>query len=171
MSTATKKSKKSKLVEVTAPQPVLDVSKDIPDPQKLPWPYKSNSLTELVCNDVFEFVPGPKRGEFMDEVYRVLAPGGKATFNVRYWNNDATIQDYMYQWPPLCEKSFLYFNKEWRVVNNLKRDLKCDFDFTYGYIVEPNTASRNEEVRSFNIKHYNNVVNVLQVVLIKKEEK
>jgi hypothetical protein len=163
-----KKSKKSTLTEVEQPKPVLDIGKDIKDYHKYPWPKANESVYELVCNDVLEFVPGKQRDKFMDEVYRILVTGGKAVFNVRYWNTDSAIQDYMYEWPPLCEKSFLYFNKGWREANNLKRDIKCDFDFTYGYSVEPNTAARSEEVRSFNIKHYNNTVLVLQVVLIKR---
>lgn len=162
-----KKVKKSKEV-VEDVKPILDIHKDIPDPHKFPWPKADNSVYELICNDVFEFIPGKSRGKFMDEIYRILVTGGKATFNVRYWNTDTAIQDYMYEWPPVCEKSFLYFNKGWREANNLKRDIKCDFDFTYGYVVEPDTSARSDEVRSYNIKYYNNVVQVLQVVLIKR---
>lgn len=156
--------KQKKAVEVSPK--VLDVQKDIKDPQVYPWPLKDNSVSELTCTNVFEFVPGSDRGKFMDEVHRVLVAGGKASFAVRYWNTAPAIQDYMYAWPPLCEQSFLYFNKGWRAANGLdKRPIKCDFDFTYGYNVEPDTANRSEEVRSFNIKHYNNVVQVLQIVL------
>jgi hypothetical protein len=104
----------------------------------------------------------------MDEVFRVLEPAGKATFIVRYWNTAAAMQDYRYEWPPLTEQSFLYFNKGWRNANGLKLGLACDFDFTYGYSVDTDTANRSDETRAFNIRNYNNVVNALQVSLVKK---
>jgi hypothetical protein len=156
-----KKAKKSEPI-------VLDIQKDIKEPQKFPWPVKSGSIAEITCANVFEFVPGKLRGEFMDECYRVLVTGGKASFAVRYWNSAAAIQDYLYEAPPLCEQSFLYFNKGWREANGLNRPLKCDFDFTYGYSVDPETAARNDETRSFAIKNYSNCVQVLQVVLTKR---
>jgi hypothetical protein len=147
---------------------VLDIQKDIPDPQRLPWPVKTGSVSEIICTNVFEFIPGKARGKFMDECYRVLAPEGKATFAIRYWNSAPAIQDYRYEWPPIAEQSFLYFNKNWREANSLKLGLACDFDFTYGYSVDPDTANRNDETRSFAIKNYSNCVNFLQVVLTKR---
>jgi hypothetical protein len=158
--------KKKKAAEVSPV--VIDIQKDIKEPQKYPWPPKDSSVSEMTCANVFEFVPGKDRGRFMDECYRVLVDGGKATFSVRYWNTQSAVQDYMYEWPPLTEQSFLFFNKGWRAANGLKRPLTCDFDFTYGYSVEPDTASRNDETRAFNIARYNNVVQVLQVCLIKR---
>lgn len=146
----------------------VNVSLDIKGPQKLPWPYKDESISELVVCDVFEYVPGKDRGKFMDEVYRVLIPEGKANFMLAYWNTARAIQDYRYEWPPLCEQSFLYFNKGWRDTNKLKLDMICDFDFTYGYNVDPDTSSRSDEVRSFNLKNYTNVVQVLQIMLTKR---
>jgi len=160
---------KKKAAAPTLAKPViLDVQKDIMNPLQFPWKVKSGSVSEMTCANVFEFVPGSDRGKFMDEVYRVLTDTGKVLFSVRYWNTSIAIQDYQYQWPPLVEASFLYFNKGWREANGLKRDLKCDFDFTYGYNVEPETAGKSDEVRSHNIKHYSNVVQVLQVALTKR---
>lgn len=157
---------------------VIDVAKDVADPQSFPWilrgtgckPIHNESVSELTCANVFEFVPGKERGRFMDEVARILVDGGKATFSVRYWNTQGAVQDYMYEWPPLTEQSFLYFNAGWRKANGLSRPLKCSFDFTYGYSVEPDTANRADDARSYNLKYLNNVVNVLQVVLTKRKD-
>ena len=68
----------------------------------------------------------------------------------------------------VCEQSFLYFNKGWREVNKLELGIECDFDFTYGYSVEPDTSTRNEETKSYNSKYFNNVVQGLQVLLTKR---
>ena len=154
--------RKHKLIEK------LDVLTDIADPQSFPWRYRSNSVKELTCTGVFEFIPGRLRGQFMDEVYRILAPDGKAAFTVAYWNTARSIQDYRYEWPPVSEQSFLYFNKGWREANNLNLDLVCDFDFTYGYSPDAETAARNEESRSFYIKHYTNCVDALHLMITKR---
>src|SRR6267154_3511474 len=101
----------------------VDVLKDIPNYLEYPWPYDDNSVKELTCGGVFEYIPGKLRGRFMDEVYRVLAPDGKAAFTVPYWNSARGAQDFRYEWPPLCEQSFLYFNKGWREANKLDIDM------------------------------------------------
>jgi len=146
----------------------LDILKDIPNPQEFPWPVKSGSVNEISCVGVFEYVPGKLRGKFMDEVYRILVPEGKAAFSVPYWNTARGYQDFRYEWPPLCEQSFLYFNKGWREQNKLEIDIVADFDFTYGYQAEAETAARNEESRSFYIKHYTNCVGALHLMLTKR---
>jgi methyltransferase family protein len=145
----------------------LDVLADIKQPQVFPWKTKTGSIDELTCAGVFEYVPGKERGKFMDEVYRVLAPEGKATFTVPHWQSTRAFQDFRYAWPPLCEQSFLYFNKAWREANKLDLGLKCDFDFTYGYAWEATTAARSDEARAFNTKHYVNCVDAIQLVLTK----
>ncbi len=146
----------------------LDIRADVKEPCKFPWKYKTGSIDEVECVGVFEYVPGKLRGQFMDEVYRVLSPTGKATFAVHYWNTTRGIQDYRCEWPPLCEQSFLFFNKSWREANKLDLKLKCDFDFTYGYNIEAETAARNEESRSFYIKHYTNCIDAMHLMLTKR---
>ena len=138
------------------------------DVKKFPWPLKSESVTELVIPMVLNYIPGEDRGKFMDEVYRVLVTEGSAQVAVPYYTSMRAIQDYAGQWPPFCEASFMYFNRAWRAVNHPERDLKCNFDFTYGYQADQETASKNDEVRAFWIKHYINVVLDLTVMLTKK---
>lgn len=146
----------------------IDILTDVPKPQEFPWKYKDNSVKEVFCHDVFEYVPGKMRGKFMDEVYRILAKDGKATFMVPYWNSARGIQDYRYEFPTITEQSFMYFNKGWRETNKLELDIKCDFDFTYGYTADPETAARSDDSRSFYIKHYNNTIQALHLILTKR---
>lgn len=140
------------------------------DLRKFPWKWKSGSVEEIHCSHFLEHVPGPERIPFMDEVWRILIPGGKATFIVPYWSSPRAVQDPTHAWPPLTEQSFLYFNKGWREQNKLEHYLgKCDFDFTYGYLAEQDTANRAQEAQMFRIKHYLSAVNDLQVVLTKRD--
>ena len=137
------------------------------DLTKFPWPYKSSSISELTCFHKLEYIPAKMRVPFMEEIFRILVTGGKATFLAFYWTSPRSIQDPAAEWPPLCEQSFLYFNKGWRETNGLPA-IKCDFDFTYGYQADPETAARSQESQSFWLKHYLNTATDLQIVLTKR---
>lgn len=131
---------------------------------------KPESVKEIMVIGTLEFIPAKERGDFMDECYRILVPEGKMTVNVPYWNSWRGYFDFRYEWPPFCEQSFLVYNKAWRELNMKGLELKSDFDFTYGYAWEADTASRNDETRSFWTKHYSNAVDALQLVLTKRPE-
>jgi SAM-dependent methyltransferase len=136
---------------------------------KFPWPWKANSVEEVFCSHFFEHVPNRLRIQFMDEVWRILIPEGKATFVTPYWSSPRAIQDPTHEWPPIAEQSYLYFNKKWREDNQLTHYLgKCDFDFTYGYNVDQETAAKNMETQAFHVKHYLNAVSDLQVIMTKR---
>jgi hypothetical protein len=104
----------------------------------------------------------------MSELWRVLVPEGKCTVIVPYWASPRSIQDPESAWPPLSEQSFLYFNKQFRETNKLPEVKGCDFDFVYGYTLDPETAGKNDELRAFWIKHYVSAVSDLQVTLTKR---
>ena len=134
-----------------------------------PWPWKDSSVEEVHCSHFFEHIPGPTRVPWMDELWRVLIPSGKATIICPYWSSPRAIQDPMHAWPPICEQTFVYFNKPWREANKLNHYLgKCDFDFQYGYYPDPETAQRTQETQYFYIRHYLQAVNDIQVTLTKK---
>lgn len=136
---------------------------------RFPWPIKSESVEEAYCSHFFEHVPGPLRMPFMDEVYRVLIVGAKVTVICPYYASSRAVQDPTHAWPPVCEATFLYFNKGWMKQNGLDHyPVHCDFDFTYGYAADPETASKAEEAQRFCVKHYLNAINDIQVVLTKR---
>lgn len=138
------------------------------DPLRRPWPFKAGSVAEAYSAYLFGRIPARERGPFMDELHRVLMPGGKATFIVPYWSSARSIQDPTVEWPPLSEQSFLYFNKKFREDNKLDYGIACDFDFVYGYTFDPDTANRPDETRAFWVKHYANAVADLQLVLTRR---
>lgn len=141
------------------------------DLSKYPWPWKDGSVEEVHCSHFFEHIPGMQRPRFMDELYRVLVKGAKATIIVPYGNSDRAVQDYTHQWPPVVAESFLYFNKEWRTKNGLTHGdyaMKCDFDFGYGFALDASIATRNNDTQQFALRHYQNAASDLQVTLTKK---
>lgn len=150
--------------------PGVDVLHDL---RAVPWPWKDESIAEARCSHFLEHLTGSQRMEFMNELYRVLAVGATCLIRVPYWTSPRAIQDPTHQWPPLCEWSFLYFNKGWREQNQLAHmPITCDFDFSYGYELTPNmpfdAAQRDEQARHFGVTHYLNTVADLIVTITKR---
>lgn len=135
-----------------------------------PWPIDTESVDALNCSHFFEHLHGHQRVAFMEECWRVLKPGGQLVIIVPHWSSMRSVQDFTHQWPPVCETSFLYFNKDWRVTNKLTHghyDINCNFNYSYGYSIDQEVSVRNQEYQLFAIKHYNNSVNDLYVTLTK----
>jgi predicted SAM-dependent methyltransferase len=106
---------------------------------------------------------------FMNEVYRILKPGGKIKIVAPYYTSIRCWQDPTHR-RAINDATFLYFNKGWREANKLDHyQVKTDCDFTYGYDMNAQWASRHEEARNFGITHYNNVINDIHIVLTKRE--
>ena len=144
----------------------VDVAHDL---RVTPWPWEDGSVEEVNCSHFLEHLSGVERVGFMNELYRILAPGAQATIITPYWNNMRAVQDPSHQWPPVSEGSYLYFNENWRKANGLEHylGLTCNFDFAYGYSINGEWANRNEEARAFAVRHYMNVVDDLHVTLTK----
>lgn len=136
------------------------------DLEVFPWPIETGSAEDIVCNHYIEHTSDIIK--FMEEVNRILKPGGKIKFVAPYYNSIRCWQDPTHK-RAINEATFLYFNKAWRDANRLDHyPITCDFDFTYGYDVSMEWANRSEEARNFAIKHYMNVVNDIHVVMTKR---
>lgn len=67
--------------------PIADVKADICD-----LPFEDNAYDFIICNHVLEHIPDDTKA--MQELYRVLAPGGTAIIQVPYdKNRDTTFED------------------------------------------------------------------------------
>jgi len=139
------------------------------DPFDFPWPLKDKSVEEAFSAYLLHRVPAQSRGQWMDELYRVLVDEGKAIVITPYWTSFRSVQDYCVEWPPVVEQSYLYFNKGFRDANKIDYPIKADFDFQYGYTLDADTQSRTDEERAFRVKFYNNSVLDLQVTLTKRK--
>ena len=155
----------------------VDVVMDL---EKFPWPIESNSVDEIFCSHYIEHTPDMIK--FMDECYRILKPAefdpnlpnkaisGFMTAITPYYSSMRAWQDPTHL-RAISEASYLYYNKDWRVMNKLDHyGIKSNFNYTYGYSMDPFWAAKNAEMQAYAIKHYMNVVNDIQVVLTKIEE-
>lgn len=147
------------------------------DLETYPWSFiPDNSVDELTCSHFVEHVKDLV--SFIDEIYRVMKSpyvnkeGEKVTSKVTiicpYYSSMRAMQDPMHI-RPISEASFLYYNKDWRDANKLDHyGIKSNFDFSYGYQLSPEWATRSQEARDFAIRHYNNVITDIFVTLVKK---
>jgi len=151
-----------------------------------PWKqFADNSVDEIECSNFVEHIPhGDSRNdpffEFFDELYRILKPAefdptnpniplkGFARITCPYYSSMRAWQDPTHQ-RAISEASFLYLNKQWRIDNKLDHyPISCDFDFSYGYILNPQWQNRSQEAQTFAIQHYINVVTDIQVQIVKR---
>ena len=124
----------------------------------LPWPWADNSVEELHVSHFVEHLTQSQRINFVNEVYRILTPAGKATIIVPHWASCRAYGDLTHQWPPVSELWFYYLRKSWRADNAPHNDLyTCDFDCTWGYNLRSDISTRSEEFQSFAIQNYKEV--------------
>lgn len=153
-----------------------------------PWSqFPDNSVDEIEVSHFVEHIPhgngfNDPFFQFFDEIYRILKPAefdpsnpnipttGIANISGPYYSSVRAI------WDPthlrsISEQSFLYLNKQWRKDNLLDHyPVSCDFDFTYGYALDPEWQTRSQDAQAFAIKHYLNVVTDIQVQLVKRPQ-
>lgn len=104
----------------------------------------------------------------MNECHRILKPGGKMQVIAPYYTSIRCWQDPTHK-RAISEATFLYFNKQWRETNGLGHyPITADFDFEYGYQLEPDWANRSHEAQAFAIRTYCNVVSDIMLTLTKR---
>ena len=123
-----------------------------------PWPWADQSVTEVHTSHFVEHLTQDQRIRFVNELYRVLVPAGKATVIVPHWASCRAYGDLTHQWPPVSEFWFYYLNKDWRAQNAPHNDAyTCDFECTWGYSLRPDITVRSEEYQSFAMQNYKEV--------------
>lgn len=139
---------------------------------RFPWPWSDSGVEEVFASHFFEHVPAKVRAPFMDELYRVLTPGGKVTFIVPDGGSNRAVQDFTHEWPPIVPESFLYFNRAWRVNNKLDHYpvKRADFDFSFSFNVSPPFQGRSQEYLQTAIPTMRNVASDLIINLLKRPE-
>lgn len=134
-----------------------------------PWPWKKGTVDEVHCQLMLQYFTGPERIEFFNKLHHILKPGAKATVVVPHGQSAHAYMDPYYQWPPMNEGSFLFLNSDWRKGNNIYYpDIKCDFDFGYGFAFQNGWQLKSEDARNFALVNYNNVCSVIQLNLTKR---
>jgi hypothetical protein len=115
---------------------------------KFPWPYDDNSVEEVRCSHFIEHIPARDVEDrdlgdlvfnaqdfigrdmlcaFMNEVYRILVPGGRITIIVPYARSNVAFQDPTHR-RFIIEDTFNYFDREKRARMHVEHyGATCDF--------------------------------------------
>jgi len=117
-----------------------------------PWPWADSSVEEANASHFIEHLDAEERTHFVNELYRILVPGGKCQIIVPHWASNRAYGDPTHKWPPVAEMWFYYLSKEWRLAQAPHTDigvnpfgLNCDFECTWGYSLRPDLLLRNQQ--------------------------
>lgn len=137
-----------------------------------PWPWEDSSVGEAHCSHFIEHLAGEERVFFFNELYRVLAPGGKATIVTPHWASCRAYGDYTHKWPPVSDFFWYYLSRKWRLgvegsdkpeeaANAPHTDAKfvkggydCDFEATWGFSFSEELAKRSQDHIQFALANY-----------------
>lgn len=144
------------------------------------WVLEENSVDAVRCLHFVEHLwnteDRPERVRFVNELFRVLKPGGQALIVTPHWCSSRAYGDFTHAYPPVGEFWLLYLNREWRVTKKqaLDNDVSwhpsgytCDFDFTYGYGMREDLIPKHVEVQQFALGNYKEAAQDLIVTLTK----
>lgn len=151
----------------------VDVVANLSGPH--PWPWEDNSVDEVHSSHFVEHLDAKQRVHFVNELHRVLKPGGVAKIVVPHWSSHRAYGDPTHQWPPVSEMWFYYLLKSWRDVNAPHTDsqwnpegFNCDFDATWGYAIRQDIQARNFEYQQYAVSNYKDVVQDIIATLKKR---
>lgn len=133
------------------------------------WPWDDESVEEVHASHFVEHLTPGQRVHFVNELHRVLVPGGKATLITPYWGSVRAFGDLTHQWPPICEMWFYYLSKQWRAEQAPHNDFyTCDFEAVWAHAIHESLLTRSDELRSIAIQFGLNAVNDLHATLTKR---
>ncbi len=139
-----------------------------------PWLWADNSIEEAHASHFLEHLETTQRWHFMNELYRVLKPGAKATIITPDWSSQRAYGDMTHKWPPVSGFFWFYLSKEWRKANAphndsefVKGGLNCNFGATWGPTVHPEVATRNQEYQQHAITFFKEACQDMVCTLVK----
>lgn len=139
-----------------------------------PWPWNDESVAEAHASHFVEHLTAMERCAFVNELYRILVPGGTCQMIVPHWASNRAYGDPTHQWPPVAEMWFYYLNREWRMANaphtdaaHLPGGFNCNLQATWGYSLRQDLLVRNQQYQQDAIQNYKEVCQDLIATLTK----
>jgi SAM-dependent methyltransferase len=123
-----------------------------------------NSVGEIFSSHYIEHITDLK--SFMEEIYRIVIPGGLVTFIAPYYSSVRAMQDFTHK-RFISENTFLYWNQEWLKANGLLHyEVNCNFNIvTIKHYYTPEWQNRAEAAKEYAKKYYINVIMDIEVTL------
>jgi SAM-dependent methyltransferase len=136
------------------------------------WPWADESVDEAHASHFLEHLTAQERIHFINELHRVLKPGGKCQVIVPHWASTRAYGDLTHQWPPVSEFWFYYLSEAWRESNAPHNNFyTCDFEVTWGYNLHPELLARNQEYQTHAVTFWKEAAQDLSATLTKKPAK
>jgi SAM-dependent methyltransferase len=138
------------------------------------------SIAEVHCSHFLEHLEHnqrhPERARFMNELWRVLIPGGLATIITPYWASSLAYGDFTHADKPVTEMFYSYLDQQWRQEQAPDNDIEynadgysCDFENELGHRLHPHFAERPREEQEFALQWYKDAVLELHARLIARK--
>jgi Methyltransferase domain len=135
-----------------------------------------NSVSEVFCSHFLEHLEHnqrhPERVRFMNELWRVMLPGARATIITPHWASNRAYGDFTHADKPVSEMFYAYLSREWRVQNAPDNDAEfhpdgytCDFDAQLGHAMHEALKHETADERTFAIAWYKEAVDDLYALL------
>jgi len=138
------------------------------------WPWEDNSVDEINMQHVLEHFTGEERVHIMNEMYRVLVKGGKATVSTPHWCSSRAYGDFTHQWPPVGEMFYFYLSKKWRMDNSPDNDIEwnpkgynCHFEVTMGHTIHQEFVTKHQDKQMYALQFYKEAAQDLIATLVK----
>ena len=145
-----------------------DFGQDIVADLRDTWKWEDDSVDEVHASHFIEHLTAPERIHFVNELYRVLKPGAKATVITPHWASNRAYGDLTHQWPPVSEMWFYYLSREWRAANAPHNDFyTCDFACTWGYSLHTAIIPRNTEYQQHALAFWKEAAQDILATLVK----
>lgn len=139
------------------------------------WPWRDSSIAEANSSHFIEHLDSRGRCHFVNELYRVLVPGGKCQIIAPHWASCRAYGDPTHVWPPVSEFWFYYLDKNWRAGNAPHTDAKylpwgfsCDFEVTWGWNMHQQIAMKNQEGQQFAFQFYKEAIQDIVATFTKR---
>ena len=139
------------------------------DLEVYPWPFPTSSVKDTVLRHVLEHIKEPI--PFMNELYRILEPGGRVQYRGPHSRSQGAWQDPTHV-RPIPEEFFLYFTKRFRhenviVYSGINTDFTLDGPY---YCLDSEYEKKRadgltDEQLMYDVRHLNNVVSELCWIL------
>lgn len=134
------------------------------------WPWNDDSVDEVHCSHFVEHLEATERIHFVNELFRVLRVGAKATIITPHWASNRAYGDMTHKWPPVCEMWFYYLDKNWRAANAPHNDFyTCDFACTWGYSLHQAIVNRNADYQQHALGFWKEAAQDIICTFVKKE--
>lgn len=134
------------------------------------WPWKTGSVSEVNASHFVEHLDAKERIHFVNELYRVLAPGGTAKIVTPHWSSNRAYGDLTHKWPPVSEMWFNYLSRAWREMQAPHNDFyTCNFRVLAVYALAPmkSVVGKSQETVEFAVANYKEVISDLVATFTK----